>query len=185
MHWETQVCMTRYGVCSSKPIKRITSWRDSSIRRRVSVLLYNMQVASRWQFANIFAMILFWKSACNLHAQWYLMIHAAHKLLHQLMMDVIAAVNQDWLDHCNDVIMGATASQITRLTVVYSKVYRRKSKKTSKLRVTCLCEGNSPVTDEFTTQRANNAESVSIWWCHHVWRDICLNDNSIWLSHLS
>ena len=40
----------------------------------------------------------------------------------------------------------------------------RRSKETSKLRVTCLCEGNSPVTGEFSAQRASNAENVSIWW---------------------
>ena len=33
-------------------------------------------------------------------------------------------------------------------------------KKTSKLRVTGLCEGNSPVTGEFHTQRAHNADDV-------------------------
>ena len=31
--------------------------------------------------------------------------------------------------------------------------------KTSKLRVTGLCEGNSPVTGEFPAQRASNAEN--------------------------
>ena len=46
-------------------------------------------------------------------------------------------------------------------------LFRRKSKKTSKLRVTGLCEGNSPVTGEFPAHRANNAENVSIWWRHH------------------
>ena len=50
----------------------------------------------------------------------------------------------------------------------YSTVYsRRRSKKTSKLCVTGLCEGNSPVTGEFPTQRTSNAENVSIWWRHH------------------
>ena len=69
----------------------------------------------------------------------------------------------------NDVIMTALASQITSLTIVYSTVYsRRRSNKTSKLRVTGLCAGNSPVTSEFPTQRASNAENVSIWWRHHV-----------------
>ena len=46
--------------------------------------------------------------------------------------------------------------------------FRCRSKKTSKLYVTGLCVGNSPVTGEFPTQRASNAENVSIWWCHHV-----------------
>ena len=44
--------------------------------------------------------------------------------------------------------------------------FRCRSKKTSKLRVTGLCEGNSPVIGEFPAQMASNAENVSIW-CHH------------------
>ena len=43
----------------------------------------------------------------------------------------------------------------------------RRSKKASKLRVTGLCEGNSPMTGEFPAQRASNAENVFIWWRHH------------------
>ena len=46
-------------------------------------------------------------------------------------------------------------------------LFKRRSKKTSKLCVTGLCEGNSPVTGEFPAQRASNAENVSIWWRHH------------------
>ena len=68
----------------------------------------------------------------------------------------------------SDVIMGAIASQTTSLTNVYSTVYSgTDKKKTAKLRVTGLCEGKSPVTDEFHVQRASNAENVSIWWRHH------------------
>ena len=48
--------------------------------------------------------------------------------------------------------------------------FRRRSKKTSKLRVTGLCAGNSPVTGEFPAQRASNAENVSIWWRYHVYK---------------
>ena len=47
------------------------------------------------------------------------------------------------------------------------RLFRRRSKKTSKLRVTGLYGGNSPVTGEFPTQRVSNAENVSIWWRHH------------------
>ena len=49
-------------------------------------------------------------------------------------------------------------------------LFRRRSKKTSKLRVTGLCAGNSPVTGEFPAQMAIKAENVSIWWRHHVRR---------------
>ena len=61
----------------------------------------------------------------------------------------------DWCDewlyfkaanHYSDVIRSTMAFQITSLTIVYPTVYsRRRSKKTSKLRVTVLCVGNSPV----------------------------------------
>ena len=47
------------------------------------------------------------------------------------------------------------------------RLFRGRSKKTSKLCVTGLCGGNSPVTGEFPAQRASNAENVSIWWHHH------------------
>ena len=51
-----------------------------------------------------------------------------------------------------------------------NRLFRRRSKKTLKLRVTGLCEGNSLVSSEFSAQRFSNAENVSVWWHHH---DIC------------
>ena len=72
------------------------------------------------------------------------------------------------ITHYNDVIMSTMASQITVLTIVCStRLFRRRWRKTSELRVTGLCEGNSPVTGEFPTQRASNAENIFIWWRHH------------------
>ena len=47
-----------------------------------------------------------------------------------------------------------------------NRLFRRRSKKISKLRVTGLCAGNSPVTGEIPAQRASNAENVSIWRNH-------------------
>ena len=49
-----------------------------------------------------------------------------------------------------------------------NRLFRHRSKKTSKLRVTGLCAGNSPEAGEFPAQMASNAENVSIWWRHHV-----------------
>ena len=49
-----------------------------------------------------------------------------------------------------------------------NRLFRRRSKKTSKLRVTGLYVGNSPVTGELPPQRASNAENVYIWWRHHA-----------------
>ena len=50
---------------------------------------------------------------------------------------------------------------------LFNRLFRRRSKKTSKLRVTSLCAGNSPGTREFPAQMASNAVNVSIWWRHH------------------
>ena len=49
-----------------------------------------------------------------------------------------------------------------------NRLFRRRSKKTSNLRVTGLCAGNSPGTGEFPAQMASDAENVSIWWRHHA-----------------
>ena len=54
-----------------------------------------------------------------------------------------------------------------RTDCLLNRLFRYRSKKTSKLLVTILCTGNSPVTGEFPAQKASNAENVSIWWRHH------------------
>ena len=43
-----------------------------------------------------------------------------------------------------------------------NRLFGCRSKKTSRLRVTGLCAGNSPVTGEFLAQKASNVENVSI-----------------------
>ena len=48
-----------------------------------------------------------------------------------------------------------------------NSLFRCRSKKTSKLRVTGLCVWNSPVTGEFPKQMAIYVENVSIWWRLH------------------
>ena len=75
-----------------------------------------------------------------------------------------------------------------------NRLFRHRSEKTSKLHITGLSEGNSPVTGEFPAQRASNMENVSIWWWHHVLVNIgsgngfCLPApshylNQCWLIH--
>ena len=59
---------------------------------------------------------------------------------------------------------------------------RRRSKKTSKFRVTELCAGNSPVTGGFPAQKASYPANVFIWWRHHeslLHKDIYLTLQSI------
>ena len=47
-----------------------------------------------------------------------------------------------------------------------NRLFRRRSKKALKLRVSGLCAGNSPETGEFPAQMVSNAKNVSIWWRH-------------------
>ena len=49
-----------------------------------------------------------------------------------------------------------------------NRLFRCISKKISKLRVAGLCEGNSPWTGEFPSQRASNAENISLWSRHRA-----------------
>ena len=48
-----------------------------------------------------------------------------------------------------------------------SRLFGRRSKKTSKHHVTGLCVWNSQGTGEFPAQMASYAENVSIWWRNH------------------
>ena len=56
-----------------------------------------------------------------------------------------------------------------------NRLFRRRSKKTSKLHITGLCAGNSPGTGDFPAQMASNAENVSIWWHHHAMLNLIYN----------
>ena len=63
--------------------------------------------------------------------------------------------------------MGAIASQITSLTIVYSIVIQTQLKENMKApRQLPFC---GEFTGEFPAQMASYAENVSIWWRHHDW----------------
>ena len=54
-----------------------------------------------------------------------------------------------------------------RLDCLLNHLFRRRSKKTSKLRATALCEGKPPVTCGFPSYKASYTENIYIWWSHH------------------
>ena len=66
-----------------------------------------------------------------------------------------------------------SVSNHRRLDCLINRLFKRRSKVTSKLRVTGLCEGNSPMIGEFPEQRVSDAENVSIWWRHHDQQAAC------------
>ena len=63
-----------------------------------------------------------------------------------------------------------------RLDCLLIRLLRHRSKKTSKLCVTGLCEGNPQVTGGFPSQRAGNTENISISSRHHVPGDSSFGD---------
>ena len=65
--------------------------------------------------------------------------------------------------------MSHGVSNHRRLVCLLNRLFRGRSKKTSKLRVNGFCLGNSPVTREFPAQMASDAENASVWRRHHVW----------------
>ena len=81
--------------------------------------------------------------------------------------------------------MGAIASQITSLAIVFSTVYSDadQRKKASTLRVTGLCAGISPGTGEFPAQMASYAEK-----CLHLmtssWNDPTIARLVIYWNHV-
>ena len=58
-------------------------------------------------------------------------------------------------------------SNYRRPDCLLEPLFRLTSKKTSKPVLLALFEQKPPVTNGFPSQRASNAETVSIWWLHH------------------
>ena len=86
-------------------------------------------------------------------------------------VNLISQLSLRWRHNEHDCV-----SNHQRFDCLLNRLFRSRSKKTSKLRVTGLCVGNSPGTGEFPAQRASTAENVSIWWRHHD--SAFMNDDS-------
>ena len=66
---------------------------------------------------------------------------------------LILSISLQWRHNEHDGV-----SNHRRLDGLFNRLLRRKSTKTSQFDVTDLCEGNPPVSGEFHSQGANNAE---------------------------
>ena len=87
--------------------------------------------------------------------------------------------------HYNDVTNGRDCvSNHQPHDCLLNRLFRRRWKKTSKLRVNGLCVANSAGTGDFPAQRDSNAENASIWWRHHVWLRCWNHDLIIFLINV-
>ena len=116
----------------------VRSTPDSEKGTRVSFTEHLMKICTQFFFTDLF---------CFGYVSW---ISVGTCMLFIRVPVALLALSQLGQSHYYDVIMSAMVSQNTSLRIVHSTVYsRRRSKKTSKLRVTGLCEG-------FPAQRASN-----------------------------
>ena len=74
----------------------------------------------------------------------------------------VPAITLQW--HHNE--RGGVSNQRC-IDCLFNRLFRCRSKKASKLRVTDLCYGNPPVTGGFISQRISEEENVSFWWRHY------------------
>ena len=86
---------------------------------------------------------------------WYIIIYPCDRYL---LLALKSSYPLQWCHNGCDRVLNHW-----HLDCLLNRLFRRRSKKTSKLCVTGLCEGNPPVTDGFPSQRASNEENVSIW----------------------
>ena len=84
---------------------------------------------------------------------WLLMTTAPSLVLIINDIHVISTTSLRWSHNGHDGV-----SNHQPYDCLFNRLFRRRSKKTSKLRVTGLCVGNSPGTGEFPAQMASNAE---------------------------
>ena len=123
-----------------------------------------------------------WNSVCEVHSGmivcvWIHNMHPYHSRIHTTWM--VSFRQRLWQQPSNATEQGTLSLQWRHNEhdglwnpqphdCLLNRLFRSRSKKTSKLRGTGLCEQNSPMTGEFPAQRASNAENASIWWRHHV-----------------
>ena len=70
------------------------------------------------------------------------------------LVTALTALSLQWRHNGRDSVSNHQSHECLLL------LFRRRSKKTTKLRVTGLCAGNSQENDEFPAQMASNAEKV-------------------------
>ena len=105
------------------------------------------------------------RCGCVEHGLEYIMFYVRKHIAHLVACSGPLLVPFQWHHNGRD-----SVSNLQPHGCLLNHLFRRRSKKTSKLRVTGLCVGNSPGTGEFPAQMASYAENASIRWRHHARR---------------
>ena len=114
---------------------------------------------------------------------------------------VLICMSPSWWRHMSTIASPFTCKILGCFTPVhwphdclFKTMFRQTSKQHQSPALLALCEGNPPVTGGFPSQRASNAESISISWSHfnqewspirippHDWLQmICVRPVALWL----
>ena len=120
-----------------------------------------------WHLRNAFFRLVFMidgrGNSCEIVLGWMPLLFQVMAWCHQATSHYLRQCSLRWRHNERNSISNHQSHDC-----LLNRLFTRRSKKTSKLRVTGLCAGNSPETGEFPAQRASNAENGSIWWHHHV-----------------
>ena len=150
---------------SNKTISYLTRcprWLPSKMSHADNVAKCELHVI-RWNM-HMVLLCLFWCS------------HIVNSWVHAIYIPISFRISweaSEWYDYpCSSegIPLGYGQNHLSNHRVVdglVNRLFRRRSKKTSKLRVTGLCERKFPVTREFFLPTASNAENVYICLRHH------------------
>ena len=131
---------------------QIMAWRRPGDKPLSEPMMVSLQthICVTWpQWVNCFIVVVF------------LILLDSHGAFSHIFQDYLQTPLQWRHNECNGI------SNHRRFDCLLSRFFRCRSKKTSKLCITGLCDGNPPVASGFPSQRASNAINVSIRWCHH------------------
>ena len=125
----------------------------------------------------------FWRNHCRVHQKWsntnFLSLAAAKVIYFTTPgedNDEILDKTVQWRHNGCDSVPNHQPHDC-----LLNRLFRRRSKKTPKLRITGLCAGNSLVAGEFPAQMTSNAEYDSIWWRYH---DDNISVSVYWTFHI-
>ena len=93
---------------------------------------------------------------------WFIIPTSGGLLQWHVSSCMVNQVQVKYINHYNDVIIGAKASQITSLTIVYSTVHSGANQRKHQSSASLAFVWSSSVAGEFPAQIASNAENVSI-----------------------
>ena len=146
IEWYLRIALTKFSWCLFLKF-RSTTYQLCIKNGLVPVKRATSHHPYQWWFGE-----LKWGSYASLgHGDF----NARHNLLENHIWDPIHSLK--WRHNGHDGVSNHQPHQC-----LLNRLFRCRSKKTSKLRVTGLCAGNSPKIGEFPAQMASNAENVSI-----------------------